>query len=276
MLLRDTNVINSILFNSEVWVNLTKEQVTTLENIDIMYLRKLYEAHSKAPIEAFYLESGKMPIRFVIQIRRLMYWWHLNNVPETSLIQRCYKAQKSRPAKKDWIYDLEKDKEDFNINITDEQIKTMSKHTFKKIIKTKARNQAIEYLNVLKSTHSKLDNIQSEDLTPKEYLKDERLNPSEAKLLFKLRTRMFDCKQNFKNRYGENIFLFCELCTVSADSQSHLLDCFVLKNCISELRNNEHIRYEHIFESVDRQVPAVKLINKIVITRDLILQKINV
>ena len=241
-----------------------------------MYLRKLYEAHSKAPIEAFYLESGKMPIRFVIQIRRLMYWWHLNNVPETSLIQRCYKAQKSRPAKKDWIYDLEKDKEDFNINITDEQIKTMSKHTFKKIIKTKARNQAIEYLNVLKSTHSKLDNIQSEDLTPKEYLKDERLNPSEAKLLFKLRTRMFDCKQNFKNRYGENIFLFCELCTVSADSQSHLLDCFVLKNCIIELRNNEHIRYEHIFESVDRQVPAVKLINKIVITRDLILQKINV
>ena len=89
LLLRETYIINSILFNSEVWYNLTKDQVNTLENIDVMYLRKLFEAHSKTSIEAFYIESGKIPIRFIIQIRRLMYWWHLNNVPQKSLIQRC-------------------------------------------------------------------------------------------------------------------------------------------------------------------------------------------
>ena len=104
----------------------------------------------------------------------------------------------------------------------------MSKNKFKQIIKSKAKKRAIEYLNKLKIKHSKLDNIHCEDLTPNDYLNDERLNPSEVKLLFQLRTRMFDCKQNFKNKYGENIFLFCELCTVCADSQNHLLDFFVL------------------------------------------------
>ena len=118
----------------------------------------------------------------------------------------------------------------------------MSKNKFKKILKSRAKIKAIEFLYSLKIKHSKLDNINLEDLTQQEYLNDKRLNPSEIKLLFKLRTRMFECKENFKNKYEENTFLFCELCTVSADCQSHLFDCYVLKNGIKELRSNQKIK----------------------------------
>ena len=108
LLLRDTNVINSILFNSEVWLGLTKKQIETLENIDILYFRKLFEAHSKTAIEAFYIETGKMPIRTLIKMRQLMYWWHINNVKETALIKKCYKAQKIDPVKNDWLKTITK------------------------------------------------------------------------------------------------------------------------------------------------------------------------
>ena len=53
LLLRDTNVINSIMFNSEVWTGITIHQIEILESIDILYLRKLFEGHSKTAIEAF-------------------------------------------------------------------------------------------------------------------------------------------------------------------------------------------------------------------------------
>jgi hypothetical protein len=43
-----------------------------------------------------------------------------------------------------------------------------------------------------------MDDIIFDELKPEEYLKDTRINTSQAKLLFKLRTRMFDCKMNFK------------------------------------------------------------------------------
>ena len=115
LMLRDTNIINPILFNSEVWYGVSTEQIETLEKIDVLYLRKLFNGHSKTAIEAFYIEAGKMPIRMLIKIRRLMYWWHLINSPKTSLIQRCYLAQKIKPVKKDWIEDVENDKKYFKL-----------------------------------------------------------------------------------------------------------------------------------------------------------------
>ena len=105
-----------------------------------------------------------------------------------------------------------------------------------------------------------------------DYLKDQRLNPKEIKLLFKLRTRMLNCKENFKNKYqGE--FLFCELCKISADSQSHLMECHILTNCVPELRNNVSTKYQDIFKNIDKQVKAIKLLTRVVEVRDLLLLK---
>ena len=79
---------------------------------------------------------------------------------------------------------------------------------------------SIDHLNKLKNKHSKLDNIPVNNLKPKQYLSDEKLNISQAKLPFKLRIRMFNCKLNFQNQqFKEN--LFCKLCKICIDSQSH-------------------------------------------------------
>ena len=119
--------------------------------------------------------------------------------------------------------------------------------------------------NKLKRKHSKLDGIHFDDLKPQEYLSDGRINLLQVKLLFKLRTRMFNCKQNFKNQ-NENENLFCKLCKVCIDSQSHLLNCFVLKNCNQDLRKNKSVKYEHIFEDVELQVNAITLLSKVIET----------
>ena len=111
-------------------------------------------------------------------------------------------------------------------------------------------------------------------MKPKAYLTDDRLNLNQVKLLFKLRTRMFECKLNFKKKYSDEN-LFCDLCKVCIDSQSHLLECFVLKNCNKELKDNKLVKYEHIFGNVEYQIKAIQLISKVIVTRELLLEKLK-
>ena len=84
---------------------------------------------------------------------------------------------------------------------------------------------------------------------------------------------MFNCKGNFEKLYSGNSF--CTLCKICRDSQSHLFDCYVLKNSVIELRVNQTVKYEHIFENNDYQVEAIRLVEKIISNRS-ILQEIFV
>ena len=214
---------------------------------------------------------GLMPIQFIIKCRRLMYWWHIKSTNDSSLIHKVYRAQKIDPVKNDWVNQVNQDKKDFNINFDDVQIRKISKDAFKKKVKRGARSAALNYLNSLKETHSKLENIEFNNLECQEYFNDKRLSPNEVKLLFNLRTRMFNCKDNFKNQYQEDIW--CQLCKFFVDCQSHLMQCPILKECVPELKKNSLVKYEDIFRDTDSQVKAIKLLVKIIEVRELLLNQ---
>ena len=151
LLLRDSNLINGIMYNSEAWYGVLQRHIEKMEKVDEAYLRSLLDAHSKTPIESLYIETGKMPLRFILQKRRLIYWHHLVNLKNDSLLKKFYEAQLNQPVKGDWVTLLKKDKDDFQIKFTDEELKGISKSKFKKIIKKKANKIAIEYLKKLKA-----------------------------------------------------------------------------------------------------------------------------
>ena len=63
-----------------------KKEISSLESVDEILLRKIFAAHSKTPLEMLYLESGNIPIRFVIKSKRINYLWYILNEDEDSLI----------------------------------------------------------------------------------------------------------------------------------------------------------------------------------------------
>ena len=71
MSLRNSILVNGILYNSEVWYDLKEKDINVLEQIDEILLRKLLNAHSKTPLEALYLELGCLPLRYIIKARRI-------------------------------------------------------------------------------------------------------------------------------------------------------------------------------------------------------------
>ena len=67
LLMRDSMLLSAMLNNSEVWYGVKEAHYSELEEVDEYLLRKILNAHSKSPKESLYLETGSIPIRYVIK-----------------------------------------------------------------------------------------------------------------------------------------------------------------------------------------------------------------
>ena len=209
-------------------------------------------------------------------MRRLLYWWNIINLEEDSMLYKVYIAQKNKPVRGDWVKLLDEDKKEFNLkSMSDNDLKRTfkSKTSFKKYIKKKAIEITEKYLNSKKERHTKLDNLKFTKLKCAPYLNDPRISQREAKLLFNLRTRMYQVKSNYKKKYPNN--LTCDLCKSATCEQSHLMECSKLKQEVPELQQNTEVKYMHIFSNNDKIVPAIKLFSIIARKREELIDGLN-
>lgn len=226
-ILRNSLLLSTLISNSEVWYNLTNKDISKLESVDEALLRRILSAHSKTPLELLYLETGNIPIRFIIMARRLNFLWYILNEEEDLLIRRCLEAQMDHPSRGNWVKTVTEDMKDLEINLdkpTIDQIEGTDKLTFKQIIKSKVQRKAFEHLTKLKDSHSKARKLRHKNLEMQRYLKPETedLTIIEKKFIFAARTRMLDLKGNFKSGLAE---IKCRKCHMEEETQKHLLEC---------------------------------------------------
>ena len=251
-------LVNGMLTNCEVWYNLTTIQIEVLEGIDMMLLRKVLNAHSKTPKEAFYLEAGLIPFRFIIAKRRFMFLWNILKRDDQDMVKNSYKVQKLNPVKGDWTISIEQDKEYYGITHTDEELANMSQGQLKDYINRKVNIKALEYLNSTAISHSKSQRLTKSEVKSEDYLTSNKFSRSEAELLFALRTRMTKTKMNFKMLHGQDIF--CTACKLQPETQQHLLQCPILTQNISIPSDLE---YEDLYKSTDYQQRIVRLFKEV-------------
>ena len=73
LILRQAMLLNGMLHSSEVWSDIKKDEIKLLEDVEEYFLRSIFKAHRKTPLEFIYLESGSVPIKFIIASRRMNY-----------------------------------------------------------------------------------------------------------------------------------------------------------------------------------------------------------
>ena len=135
LILRDSNLLSKLLLSCESWHRLFKYQIVKLEEIDFSFFHQLFNSHSKTPKEVYLIESGKIPIRILISMRRIMFWWHILNVKKTDMLYKVYNAQTLSPVEGDWVNLLAADKKSFKLSLSDEEVKTISKSRMKTYVK---------------------------------------------------------------------------------------------------------------------------------------------
>ena len=269
--LREALFVNSIMTNVEALYGLTKENIEILEDVDKVLLRKIFSSHSKCPSEAFYLELGILPISYIIKGRRLMFLHDILKRKENELLSRFFHAQNLKPIRNDWCTTVKEDLKFLNINLSFDEIKVMSKYSFKKIVKTKIRECAFYELmsKIEKNDHSKLKNILYQDLKMQPYLNSNLVNSNQAKQLFRFRTRMSNVKSNFKSMYSK-VGLQCPLpeC-LEIEDDKHLLECEIT----NRLRNDTSVEFKKLYTgNVKEQLIIIDLLVSAEKIRDTMLE----
>jgi hypothetical protein len=242
MILRESLLVSSMLFNSEAWYNLTNAELDLLETIDLAFLRQLLEAPKGTPKEMLFLELGCIPFREIIREKRLGYLHYILNEDKKSMIFRFFESQMKQRTKKDWVTTVLDDLEKLEINLSMEEIAHMKKTSFMNLIKNKINRRTFENLESLKPTHSKVKNVEHIGMQIQKYLQlnNSKMTKIEAQLIFQLRCRMTEAKVNLKGKYDN---LECSACGMEEESQEHIIKCEKLNKNIE----TEDVDYENIF-----------------------------
>ena len=110
-----------------------KVQIKELEVIGRILIRNILQAG----LEWIYADCGKLNLKALIQVRRLIYLWHVLSRDEDELISRIYAAQTNCNNIGDWVRLKQADKAELGITLTDEEIQGVSKNAFNIFVKKK-------------------------------------------------------------------------------------------------------------------------------------------
>ena len=222
LVLRNSLFLNGFLTNLEASYGLTDAEIEQLEKVDEQLLRAILECPCSVPKEMLYLELGVTPIRYIIMCRRLLFYQEILKQPNNSLMYKFYQTQHSNPTKNDWCLTVKSNMETLNIQKSESELKLISEFSFSELVKAAVKKESFQYLNSLKSGHSKVLHIQYDHLKMQDYFLTNKLSTQLKKFTFLCRSRMLAVGANFK---AGNQKPLCPICKVAYDSQCHLLVC---------------------------------------------------
>ena len=243
LILRDTLLISSMLYNSEAWYNINNTELDLLETVDLMFLRRLLNAPKSTPKEMLFLELGCIPLRHIIVEKRMGFLHYILNQAKDSIIHKFFQTQMKKPTKSDWVSAVLKDLEVLDIKFDMKQIKMMEKSCFMRIIKEEIRKKVFQHMEELKKHHSKVKDIEHQGIKIQKYLQPNTclMTKEEAQFIFKLRCRTIKVKRNFKGMFDD---MTCTACGLEEETQEHVLVCPKLIN--NKNKGDINVKYEKL------------------------------
>ena len=231
-LLRESLLLNGILYNSETWYGLKKAEIEEMENLDKDFIRSLFEVPFTVPVSSLFLETGCVSINTIIKARRINFLHYMLKLEEDEMLLKFFMVQWEQGRAGDWSEEVKKDLTDFGIPQDLQFIRSKSKLVFNKLVKNKARQFELNRLVELKNSRnsSKMKDLFYIELKMQEYLELKDMSASQAKALFKFRTRMAPFGENFRG--GEKTVL-CPLCKKHPDSQEESFSCVQVNRLVT-------------------------------------------
>ena len=226
-LLRESIFLNGILYSSESWYGIKKEEISQLEKLDTILLRSIFEVPHSAPAVSLYLESGCVRIRSIIKARRINFLHHLANLNKEEMEYKFFKCQWDHPTTNDWTEQVKMDLQEVGIPASLEFLTSKSKNVFKDLVKHKIK--IFEFSKLMEQRGSKTKELIYTQLKMQDYLHLENMTRIQAIALFKFRTRMAPFGENFR---AGRINCICPLCFSHLDSQEESFNCGALKNVL--------------------------------------------
>ena len=168
-----------------------------------------------------------------------MFLWSLLNKSEEELVKRVFLAQCEFDLEESWVSNVKDELRSCRIYLTFDEISSLSKHQFKKIVKSRVFQKAKEYLFEIQQNHSKTRNLVIGDKI-KKYLLSFDISLKMKQTIFKLQCKMEDTKENYKTFYINDMSCtFCEKQHTIDSFKHYLEECLYFRTNVT-FRNKVH------------------------------------
>ena len=120
------------------------------------------------------------------------------------------------------IDQLISDLKELNLPFDDEYIGGFSKEAYKKVVSSKIQEGRIQYLTNLQAHKKKSKYLEFKN-EPSAYFLDTRFSKEQCDLLFSIRSRSLNTKDNTRERFKSNPF--CDICKIFLCTMFHPTQC---------------------------------------------------
>ena len=126
--------------------------------------------------------------------------------------------------RRDWVNTVISDLALCKLNVTFEDIQSMTKPKWKSIVKTHISEKSLKDLEIMKQRHSKVMELKHPNLTIQEYLlpNKQKISKEETQLIFRMRCKVTNVKMNMNGLYDNHE---CEVCLSDEETQKRIYEC---------------------------------------------------
>ena len=188
---------------------------------------------------------------------------------DKTLAKQVFLHQLNNPVKGDWSTTVQKDLNELKITLSFFDISTMSKYSFKNMIKNACIKTAFKYLLTEKFKLSKGSGIEYTQLKTQNYLQpDSQLLLYNMRNIFMIRLRNLPIKCNFPSMYKDRKCI-SPRCS-DEESQIHIYSCKYLED--TNMICDTNTKYSDVFSSdVQKQYKVMQIMRQHYINRQKIL-----
>ena len=220
MLLLETVVKPTLMFNTETWVHVTNEEMRAVDKGHYQVVRKIFEQKEHTPYFGILMEIGCWPYSYVLIYKRLMYFHHIIHSEERRIIRKVVVNQMNGKGKgkpwfnqgvKDWLIKLD-------MPIEEEEVLEIKKSMWKKNLKEKIEKVVAEEM---KGHQEKMTKLRfTRQFGRQEYIN--KCSMSKVKKIMDMRLNMIELKTNFKGKYSDTL---CPACGKEEETTEHVIQC---------------------------------------------------
>ena len=133
---------------TEAMYNISESEMREIEKIEESQMRNIFKVETgiQVPIHLMYLDGGQVPARYIVKRFELNFLQYIMHQKESSLLYRMLEAQKNEPVRGDWLSECKQIIEEFGINLSMEEIRMMTRNSFRKLTKQKSGDMAFKAL----------------------------------------------------------------------------------------------------------------------------------
>ena len=260
MLLLETIVKPTLLFNTETWIGLNIADIREIEKHHYNVIRKSFEQKQGTPYYGIIAETGIWPYKYTIVYKRLMLLHHFIHSSEERIARQIVLKQKRLcRVEKNWYSGVEEWMNIIQLETDTEKIEKISKSNWKEMVKDRIEKVIEEEVELKAGETTKMRFIKK--FEKQKYIKE--CNMATVKEIMKIRLNMVEVGENFRGKDGLE---YCAACSKEKETTEHVIQCEEYRKLIG----HKMVVVKGCFEDTSWLIEATNVYRRVEETREIL------